>query len=492
MKKSAIALGVVVALGAAWAGTTWYTGKTAEAQFQHQVDQFNNKMASLFGNSGDQMKIDSVQFNRGFFSSDMQYNVIINSAKQNTSYTVPFSGKLYHGPLPLNQITGFNFKPVMFSATMELVKNDETQAWFGKNEENPLQAVVSMSYAKQFQGEVNSEVNTTLDGGDISWKITGNFDVNQQGIGKIETVMPIAKLAPPNNIVKDPKGDIENMQITMSNGKSVLDLQQPPTELSKLIIGSSHGQIGKIQMTGKKNGEDIFLEFSDVDIFLKGKLADSFVDYGFGYKIGGLKIDGDGAKNFSLGELVWNMEFNHLDAKSVNTVFDEISKLEPNSKAPMPKAAEDAFQVIAKNQPQIKIDPLSLTNQGGKMEATLNMVLAPHDNFASALQGNLLQLFKQFNFNVHVDKAALVEFLAMSLQSSDKLSKEEAVKQAPVKVEELLQMARENQLLLEDEKSVKFGLNLEEKGLNYNGRILSDDELKAFMLGALLLQSGAR
>ena len=43
MKKSAVALGIIAVLGGAWAGVTWYSGKTAEQQFHAKINQINEK-----------------------------------------------------------------------------------------------------------------------------------------------------------------------------------------------------------------------------------------------------------------------------------------------------------------------------------------------------------------------------------------------------------------------------------------------------------------
>ena len=67
------------------------------------------------------------------------------------------------------------------------------------------------------------------------------------------------------------------------------------------------------------------------------------------------------------------------------------------------------------------------------------------------------------------------------------LSKEEADKAAAEQVEQALQQLRDNQVILEDDKTVKFGLNLEEKGFNFNGRVLTNEEVQAAVLGAIMM-----
>ncbi len=120
------------------------------------------------------------------------------------------------------------------------------------------------------------------------------------------------------------------------------------------------------------------------------------------------------------------------------------------------------------------------------MAADLNITLANAD-FAAAFAGNVVQLFKEFNVNINVDKPAVTHLTSTVLQSSMNLSKEEADKAAAEQVEQALQQLRDNQVILEDDKTVKFGLNLEEKGFNFNGRVLTNEEVQAAVLGAIMM-----
>ena len=96
MKKSTVAIGVVVALGVIWAGGSWYTGKTAEAQYQKQIDVANKQLALLSASAQTDVKIDNVKFSRGFFSSAVSYDITIKPQTDNMSWTIPFEGTLYH------------------------------------------------------------------------------------------------------------------------------------------------------------------------------------------------------------------------------------------------------------------------------------------------------------------------------------------------------------------------------------------------------------
>ncbi len=68
MKKSAI-VGVVVALGAVWTGTAWYTGQKAEAFVKQSIEQANLELKKVGEKWGVTPVVELVSFDRGVFSS---------------------------------------------------------------------------------------------------------------------------------------------------------------------------------------------------------------------------------------------------------------------------------------------------------------------------------------------------------------------------------------------------------------------------------------
>ena len=73
-EKAAIA-GIVVALGAVWTGSAWYTGKKAET-FVKQLIQDGNVDLQKFGErTGVTPSIELISFERGVFSSTERYRV---------------------------------------------------------------------------------------------------------------------------------------------------------------------------------------------------------------------------------------------------------------------------------------------------------------------------------------------------------------------------------------------------------------------------------
>lgn len=481
MKKVSVTLGIIAVLGVVWTGGAWYTGKISEQQLQNQVNKFNEELAHLFKNTSDKMKIEDVRFHRGIFSSDMHYNLVIKSEDQNKTSTVPFVGKLYHGPIPLNQLSRLDFSPVMFVADIKLAKTENTQAWFGKKDINPLDTTLTMSYSKHIKGSIVSQVDTIIDDGALQWRFSSTYDVNQEGIGSISTEMPYAKIVLPDTMSEDGSDSIKGMTIEFTHSKSQIDLRKSPAELSKLIVGKYYGQLESIKLTGKEQGKDDYVELKDMAIWFDAELKGQFIDYGVGYKIGDFNLD-----HTSIGAVQLGLQLNHLDAKSMNTIFDELSKVELDTSETMPKAVDDAFKTIVKYQPQFKLEPFTITNSSGKLDGKFNVALA-HDDFEGAFNGKLLQLFREFNLNLHIDKPALIEFISMALQSDGEISKEQADQLAAAELEEMLQKSREHNIFVEDSKTIKLDLDLQGETLRFNSIDLSDERVKIFILGALTL-----
>ena len=130
MKKSVVALGVIVALGVVGVGGAWFTGEKAQTEYLRQIE-LANKQAQALGLS-DSFKVvyQNKQFERGFFTSQVEDEVVISLPKEGKVFTIPLSTKLYHGPFPLDQLTKFNFMPTMFSAQGVIGKNETTQPLF--------------------------------------------------------------------------------------------------------------------------------------------------------------------------------------------------------------------------------------------------------------------------------------------------------------------------------------------------------------------------
>jgi uncharacterized protein YdgA (DUF945 family) len=70
MKKSVVAVGVIVALGVVWTGASWFTGKQLEGRLAEMVAQANGEIKRSAPEAG--LELSYQNYQRGVFTSHMQ------------------------------------------------------------------------------------------------------------------------------------------------------------------------------------------------------------------------------------------------------------------------------------------------------------------------------------------------------------------------------------------------------------------------------------
>lgn len=158
MKKSVVAVGVIVALGVVWTGASWFTGKQLESRLAEMVAQANGELKRGAPEAGVELAYQNYQ--RGVFTSHMQVVVKPVAGNENgwlkPGQSVVLDEVVSHGPFPLAQLASFNLIPSMASVHTVLVNNDLTKPLFdlAKNE-SPFEVNTRISYA----GDTRSSID---------------------------------------------------------------------------------------------------------------------------------------------------------------------------------------------------------------------------------------------------------------------------------------------------------------------------------------------
>lgn len=486
MKKSTVAIGVIAALGIVWVGGSWYTGKTAEAEYQNQIAIANKQLGLLFSSAPVEAKIDNVKFSRGFFSSDMAYEITLKSLGEEKVWSVPFEGKLYHGPFPLNRVSQFDFSPAILSANSQIVKNAQTQPWFdAAGGKNPAMVSATMSYSQRVKGELEfapGKFDAKEHGTDLTWaagKLVYDTDKNGSGSYKFEAKNfnflfnqdYIAKTA----ISEDEPEVLKAMELGFSDIDLILDLK--PTTLPNIVVGKGNGKLGNFNVSyvytdesGVPPSKFVLNNWKyDYAADQKGE----FLDYSMNSVAESMTIN-----ERNLGKLDFAMQMNHLSAAAMN----RLAVMDPNDT----KAIEQGGLELLQNQPQFVIKPLKLTNESGEINADLNINVASAD-FGLAMQGKVLSLFKELSFNFNADKAALTTLFSIAEQMSG-TTKEDAEKLAQAEVEQLISEGVQQQAIIDNGKSISTSLVLENNELKFNGNVIPEEHIGMFLLGLMMSQ----
>lgn len=417
MKKSTVALGVIMALGAVGVGGAWFTGEKAQTEYLRQIE-LANKQAQALGSS-DLFKVvyQNKQFERGFFTSQVEDEVVISLPKEGKVFTIPFSTKLYHGPFPLNQLEKFNFVPTMFSAQGVIGKNETTQPLFDLlKSDKPVQYQATTSYNLSTKGKVELAGGELTDpespGTKVTWSnINMGFDVNKDLAGKYDMTLNEVSATVLPEVMEEQDGEDMPKSITMKMKGMKVEGSYNPTKWAYIYTGKSTSLIDSFEMAtldhaGKESTvvEKGFKAKSDIS------LDGDFVSAKSENTVDSIAVDG---KDF--GKLTYNGELNHIEANAANaliealfTVFKSVSddknvKNEVVSEI-LSSWVENHGMVIFNNQPQIKLNPVSISDNQGKVSLDLNVALAKDPKF-DLMAGSLYKQFTDFAVNIHVDKA---------------------------------------------------------------------------------------
>ena len=495
MKKSTVALGVIVALGVVGVGGAWFTGEKAQTEYLRQIELANQKLQSLGLSDSVNLVYKNKQFDRSFFTSQVEDEVVISLPKEGQVFTIPLSTKLYHGPFPLNQLEKFNFVPTMFSAQGVIGKNETTQPLFDfLKSDKPVQYQASTSYSLATKGKVELAAGEMTDPhspqNKISWSnINIGFDIDKDRAGKYDmTLDEVTADLGPSSADGDSQDAtaVKSVKTKMKGMK--LDASFNPTKWAYIYTGKGSYSTESFEMTstdyagktttliekGLKATSDISLNGDFVN--LKSESAvDSFV------------LDGK-----ELGKLTNNSELNHIEANAVNALIEAVFTVFKSVRDDknvndevvseiLSSWVEEHGMAIFNNQPQLKLNPVAISDNQGKVSLDLNVALAKDPKF-DLMKGSLYKQFTDFAVHIHVDKATAEKILTQLSPEEDKaLIKEN--------IEEQAKQAATQNIVVNNDKNVTLALVLENGELKLNGQVIPEEQVQGVLF--MLIMSAA-
>lgn len=491
MKKSTVALGVIVALGVVGVGGAWFTGEKAQTEYLRQIELANQKFQSLGLSDSVNLVYKNKQFDRSFFTSQVEDEVVISLPKEGQVFTIPLSTKLYHGPFPLNQLEQFNFVPTMFSAQGVIGKNETTQPLFDfLKSDKPVQYQALTSYSLATKGKVELAAGEMTDPhspqNKIAWSnINIGFDVDKDRAGKYDmTLDEVTADLGSSSADGENSQDATTVKSVKTKMKGMkLDASFNPTNWAYIYTGKGSYTTESFEMTstdyagkttsliekGLKATSDISLNGDFVNLKSESTV-DSFV------------LDGK-----ELGKLTNNSELNHIEANAANalvealfTVFksvrDDKNVNDEVVSEILSSWVENHGMAIFNNQPQIKLNPVSISDNQGKVSLDLNVALAKDPKF-DLMAGSLYKQFTDFSVNIHVDKATAEKIMTQFAPEEDKALVKE-------KIEEQAKQAAAQNIVVNNDKNVTLNLVLEKGELKLNGQVIPEEQVQGvlFML----------
>lgn len=409
MKKSLVAVGVIVALGVVWTGASWYMGSKIESRLQEETKLANVQLAQLAKNAqfGADVKLEIRDYKKGVFTSNADFAVVISKDASDADQEkkveeVIFTTDIDHGPFPLSDLAKFNLAPKLAAMNNTLVNNDTTKELFKLTKEK---SIFDIHTSLAFDGGVSGEAKLNP------------IDFTENG----DTVKTT-----PLTVEFSSDKDATNFTTKVKGDQVVVTKEGEETFTIKNIAGSVAGtkvnndqylfneqllSFAEIAHTSKDKASDFSLK--DFSLTTKSDIKDKLFNISQTYYFKSLNVAGF---EFGAGKFGYSIDKADPDAMLL------LTKVYNNSLLPWNKNHFDSSEMVEQAVRDVlekglvfRIDEASLTNKSGASKLAFNLdlnafnvkVLGSQEKSPAELFN---YLFKNIDFNVDLSLPMLAEF----------------------------------------------------------------------------------
>ena len=490
MKKAAVA-GLVVALGAIWTGTAWYTGQKAEAFVKQSIDDGNVELKKVADKWGVNAVIELMSFERGVFSSSERYRVKFTlpakDGKPAEEHEVQFTEQLDHGPFPLSNLTSGKLAPAMVASRFKIEETPAVKGWFTATKGvTPLSGAYSVSYGKTISGtfnlapaEATSNATTlTFAGmtGDVTYE-TGT----KHGIFAMKSDS-VALSGPAD------ESDIVGMAI-----KGITFNSDLTPGKSDMLMGSQKLTFKDWTISSKTRPP---VQFKDTTIAADVKEANSLLGAKMALDFGMINVQGKDMAGMKLA-----IDVQKLDSKAfkaLNDVYEAASRRMMQSKGEeqTPQFTPEEQQILKTNvelllagNPTLAVSPLEVRTANGTSTFNLNLDLAKPASMDGEFADTLTQAVRKLDAKVVLSKGNLTDLMAIEPQMRG-VPAEQAAQTAKGQAEMVGTMAAAMGMAKVENNNIVSYLNYADGQVDFNGKKMPVEQfLMMVMSGAM---GGAR
>ncbi|WP_241591223.1 YdgA family protein [Rosenbergiella epipactidis] len=426
MKKSNVAIAVVVGIGVLWTGGAWFTGKKAEQHIDEVVAQLNEQLTQHYPEAG--LVVTRQGYERHIFSSTTQF--IVKSrlpADDENALLAPgdqlvFNEKISHGPLPLAQLKHFTLIPSLASIHSELANTPTVKSLFDFTKgKSPFSAETRIGYGHatssaiqiqpiQYNAEDSSlssdAINIALKTSPNNSAITLNIDsgmvsLNFKNEADVDTEMTLNGLTLRSDSHLSKEGlRVGTQQIDAKNFLYALN-HKPAVQLTG-IQGHSDLDSAKNLVNGSLNYQIDKIEWQQLPLGsanLKLSLHD--------FSASGMKTFYD---NYNQAVQKNMANISHV------TNQDELQAMQNEVNA----AVLQNIPALLADAPQFSVDNLTLKNEKGEsqfsLKADFNDPTKAQGN-GQGLSGIVDSYLKQLNASLTINKPMATQLLSVIAQS---------------------------------------------------------------------------
>lgn len=473
MKKSLVATSVIVVLGAAWTGASWYTGKLIEQRMGELVSNANEQIKTLLPKVD--IKFIYKDYQRGLFSSTVRYILQVNNGATGEKTLadkeeIAFIETIDHGPFPLAQLKRLNLIPSMASVHTELANTPALKKLFDvTNGQSFFTADSRISYSGNTSSAINfipinykqNSTSLRFSGATIDADISR--DMREVKVsGSSDSIIFASK----NHWDQIEQFNVQGLTLKSDHKAGKFDLSIGDQQISIKQIGLS--------MDGKETasllGFNLTTQLGETDKNLNGKLT---------YTLDALKIEDN---DFGSGKLAFAFDrldgqnlktFSHAYNQLVLTTVQAGENLDPLVyQEQMREMLIANLPMLLKSNPTFSIAPLSWKNAKGESTFTLNVDLTdPAENKTEA-EPLLAQAVKKVDATLTIPMAMATE-LVTQVGRLQGYTPEEAQKSAQQQVQGIAAMGQMFRLTTTKDDVISSNFRFADKQIELNGQKMS-------------------
>ncbi|RLM26917.1 GTP-binding protein [Brenneria alni] len=478
MKKSLVAVSVIIALGAVWSGASWYTGKQLAQNIDEVTDNINTQLKMAYPNAG--LKLVYRDYQGGVFSSKFAYVMQADGSAKGQQILAPgeeivFNETFSHGPFPLAQLKKFNLVPTIASVHGELANTPPVKPLFDLTQNKPF--IITEAHVP-YSGDIHfnvtllpiehqdSDRKMSFNGADLQWVTPRDLRSNKLSITMNNLLME----------KKNPWGEREKVEVkdvvlnsNHHKGKFDINLGDGNLTIKSLtftVEGEEPVTVSNFSLQSALTEDDKNLA-GNVTLALSLAISDRNLGSG-NMAIAFSQIDAEGTKRF-----VTNYQ------KKVQQILQDPQNMNPDSyQQELAMVFLQYLPDLLKGNPNITLSPLSWKNNKGESTFTLAVDLSdPLQNSAKAADPSasdeekiILQSVKKLDAKLNVPLVMLAELMVQAGQPpANDAERAQADKMALQQVQMMAGIGQMNQITVTKDNAITSSLQYADGQVDFNG-----------------------
>ena len=475
MKKTGIAIAVVLATAAASTGGAWYTGTQLENVLNESIERGNEQIAKQLPGSG--VKVELASLERGLFTSQARYRLHLGEfASDLPGSELVIVDQIEHGPFPLSRLKSLQLLPVMAYSTSRLEQNELVAPLFKlAGEQDPILVSSAIGYDRSASGEYRvAPLTVSEEGVDLSFSgLNGEFDTTEDA-SELKLSGHADSLVMNFNGAQNGSLKLSGMHLEsdrsqgaaglyLGDGSFRLDSLEVSGDELKPVRLSNMVQTDSMQQDGDKLSGQLSYEIGEVS-YDGQVLGSSRMDWSLS--------DFDGAAMKSLTDL-YNAYALRMQASGASEV------LEPSVEEQAQLLV--AVQALLAGKPKIALDNFSIKTANGESRFSLKLALDKPQSLELPPEQLVQQLISRLDARLELAKPMISDIVGYKTLFEPQADPQQVAMEAKMMAEMAGEMANAMQLGKLEGDTIVSSLSYADGNIDFNGQVMPAEQFAAML-----------